>query len=113
MIEAAYLIATALFVLSLKWMSSPATARRGVRAGELGMLLAIVGTLFHHGIVDYKWIAVALVLGSMIGAALGQRADDGRAAADRAFARVWRLVRDAGRHGGVLPAGDRRTCRPS
>ena len=71
-IETAYLIATALFVLSLKWMSSPATARRGVRAGEIGMLMAIVGTLFHHGIVDYKWIAVALVLGSIIGAALGR-----------------------------------------
>ena len=47
-IEITYLIATALFILSLKWMSSPSTARRGVRAGELGMLLAIVGTLLHH-----------------------------------------------------------------
>ena len=36
-------MAAGLFVLSLKWMSSPATARRGVRAGELGMLLAICG----------------------------------------------------------------------
>jgi NAD(P) transhydrogenase subunit beta len=72
LIEAAYLIATAMFVLSLKWMSSPSTARQGVRAGELGMLLAIVGTLLHQGIVDYKWIAIALVLGTMIGAALGQ-----------------------------------------
>jgi H+-translocating NAD(P) transhydrogenase subunit beta len=71
-IEVAYLIATALFVLSLKWMSSPSTARRGVWAGELGMLLAILGTLFHHEIVDYKWIAVALVLGTIIGAALGR-----------------------------------------
>ncbi len=71
-IEGAYLLATALFVLSLKWMSSPATARRGVRAGELGMLLAICGTLSHQGIVDYKWIAAALVLGSIIGALLGQ-----------------------------------------
>jgi H+-translocating NAD(P) transhydrogenase subunit beta len=71
-IEVAYLIATALFVLSLKWMSSPSTARRGVLAGEIGMLLAIVGTLFHHEIVDYKWIAIALVLGSLIGAALGR-----------------------------------------
>jgi len=72
LIELAYLIATSLFVLSLKWMSSPATARRGVWAGELGMLLAIVGTLLHKGIVDYKWIAIALVLGSIIGAALGR-----------------------------------------
>jgi H+-translocating NAD(P) transhydrogenase subunit beta len=72
LIEVAYFIATVLFVLSLKWMSSPSTARRGVWAGELGMLLAIVGTLLHHGIVEYRWIAVALVLGSIIGAALGR-----------------------------------------
>jgi NAD(P) transhydrogenase subunit beta len=72
LIEVAYLIATALFVLSLKWMSSPSTARRGVLAGEVGMLLAILGALLHKGIVEYQWIAVALVLGSMIGAALGR-----------------------------------------
>jgi NAD(P) transhydrogenase subunit beta len=70
-IELIYLIATALFILALKWMSSPTTARRGIRAGEVGMLLAVVGTLFHQGIVDYTWIAVALVLGSIIGVPLG------------------------------------------
>src|ERR1700726_1878996 len=70
-IEITYLIATALFILSLKWMSSPTTARHGVWAGELGMLLAIAGTLLHHGIVDYKWIAIALVLGTIIGVPLG------------------------------------------
>jgi H+-translocating NAD(P) transhydrogenase subunit beta len=72
LIEITYLIATALFILSLKWMSSPATARRGVWAGELGMLLAIAGTLLHHGIVDYKWLAAALVLGTIIGVPLGK-----------------------------------------
>jgi proton-translocating NAD(P)+ transhydrogenase subunit beta len=70
-IEIIYLVATALFILSLKWMSSPTTARRGVRAGELGMLLAVGGTLLHSGIVDYKWIAIGLVLGSIIGVPLG------------------------------------------
>jgi NAD(P) transhydrogenase subunit beta len=70
-IEIIYLVATALFILALVWMRTPATARRGVWAGELGMLLAIVGTLFHHEIVDYKWIAIALVLGSIIGVPLG------------------------------------------
>ena len=49
-----YIIAAALFVLSLKWMNSPETARRGVFAGEIGMLLAIVGTLLRHEVVDYK-----------------------------------------------------------
>jgi NAD(P) transhydrogenase subunit beta len=70
-IELTYLIAVVLFVLSLKWLSSPATARHGVWAGEAGMLLAIVGTLFYRGIVDYKWIAIALVLGAIIGVPLG------------------------------------------
>ena len=71
LIEGTYLVATALFILSLKWMSSPTTARRGVQAGELGMLLAIIGTLLHRQIVDYRWIAGALVLGSIIGVRLG------------------------------------------
>jgi H+-translocating NAD(P) transhydrogenase subunit beta len=70
-IEGVYLIASALFILSLKWMSSPTTARHGIWAGEIGMVLAIAGTLLHRGIVDYKWIAVGLVLGSGIGIPLG------------------------------------------
>jgi NAD(P) transhydrogenase subunit beta len=71
LIEVIYLIASALFILSLKWMSSPTTARHGIWAGEIGMVLAIAGTLLHHGIVDYKWIVIALVLGSGIGVPLG------------------------------------------
>ena len=71
LIEVIYLIASALFILSLKWMSSPATARHGIWAGEIGMVLAIAGTLLHHGIVDWKWIIIALVLGSGIGIPLG------------------------------------------
>ena len=71
-IEITYLIATALFILSLVWMKSPVTARRGVRAGEIGMALAIGGTLLNRGIVDYKWILIALVLGSIIGVPLGK-----------------------------------------
>jgi proton-translocating NAD(P)+ transhydrogenase subunit beta len=70
-IEIVYLIATALFVLSLKWLSAPATARRGVLAGEIGMALAIGATLLHRGIVDYTWIAIALVVGTIIGIPLG------------------------------------------
>ena len=71
LIEIVYLIASALFILSLKWMSSPSTARHGILAGEIGMVLAIGGTLFRHGIVDWKWIIIALVIGSGIGVPLG------------------------------------------
>src|SRR5213594_281638 len=70
-IEIVYLIASALFILSLRWMSSPSTARHGVRAGEIGMVLAIAGTLLHHG-MEYKWIVIALVLGTGIGIPLGR-----------------------------------------
>jgi len=71
LIEIVYLVASVLFILSLKWMSSPTTARHGVLAGEIGMVLAIGGTLLHHGIVDHKWIVIALVIGSGIGIPLG------------------------------------------
>src|SRR6516162_10137516 len=71
-IEVLYIIAVGLFILSLKWLSSPATSRRGVFAGEIGMLLAVVGTLFYKGIVEYNWIAIALLLGSIIGVPLGK-----------------------------------------
>ena len=71
-IQVTYLTAGALFILSLKWLSSPTTARHGIWAGEIGMLLAIAGTLLHHGIIDYKWIFIALVLGTIIGVPLGR-----------------------------------------
>jgi NAD(P) transhydrogenase subunit beta len=71
-IEILYLIASVLFILSLKWMSSPTTARHGIWAGESGMLLAIVGTLLRTGLHDYRMIAIALVLGAIIGVPLGR-----------------------------------------
>ena len=66
-VQGAYLLASALFVLALMWMSSPKSARRGVWAGELGMLLAVVGTLLHHDVVDYELIVLAFVIGSAVG----------------------------------------------
>jgi NAD(P) transhydrogenase subunit beta len=71
-IELVYLVASVLFILSLKWMSSPTTARHGIWAGEIGMLLAISGTLLRHGIIDYRLIAIAIVLGVIIGVPLGE-----------------------------------------
>src|SRR5215475_15801682 len=62
-----YIAAAALFILSLKWMNSPATARRGVFAGELGMFLAVTGTLMAHQVFNWEWIFAAILLGSAIG----------------------------------------------
>ena len=72
LIEITYLVATVLFILSLKWLSSPTTARHGVWAGEIGMALAVGGTLLYRGIVDYKLVAIGLVLGCIIGVPLGK-----------------------------------------
>ena len=69
-VPVAYLVAAALFILSLKWLAHPTTARRGVTAGEIGMALAIAGTLAHHEIVSYTWILVGCVAGSAIGVPL-------------------------------------------
>ena len=68
--QATYLAAAALFIFSLRWLSTPKTARQGVMAGVAGMTLAIVGTLLHPEIVSYRWILVALVVGTAIGVPL-------------------------------------------
>lgn len=62
-----YLIAAALFILSLKWLSAVHTARRGVIAGEVGMIVAVAGTLVLPAIVSYKWIVVTILVGTAIG----------------------------------------------
>ena len=64
---ALYILAAAGFILAIKWMSSPATARRGVFVGEAGMLLAVVGTLLRAEVVTYQWIFIAFFIGSAIG----------------------------------------------
>ncbi len=68
--QAAYIIAALSIVLSIKWLSSPVTARRGVLSGELGMLFAIVGTLLRHEVIEYQWILISIAIGAAIGAPL-------------------------------------------
>jgi NAD(P) transhydrogenase subunit beta len=68
LLEFTYLIASGLFIFGLKGLSHPESARRGMFMAEAGMLAAIIGTLFHFGIITYEWIAAGLVIGSVIGA---------------------------------------------
>jgi NAD(P) transhydrogenase subunit beta len=67
LIQFAYIGSAACFVLALKWLSAVPTARRGVLTGVAGMALAVGGTLLAPEIVSYKWIAVAFVIGTVIG----------------------------------------------
>jgi H+-translocating NAD(P) transhydrogenase subunit beta len=70
-IELSYLLASILFILGLKGMSHPETAKRGMHLAEFGMLMAIIGTLLHHEIVTYTWILAGLAIGSVVGLAMG------------------------------------------
>ncbi len=73
-IEFSYLLASILFILGLKGLSHPETAKRGMHLAELaefGMLMAIIGTLMHFEIVSYTWIIAGLLIGSTLGAAMG------------------------------------------
>jgi NAD(P) transhydrogenase subunit beta len=68
-----YILSAALFILGLKGLSSPKTARKGMFAAEFGMLMAVVGTLFHHEIVTFKWIAIGFLIGAIGGGIMGLR----------------------------------------
>src|SRR5947209_6007713 len=70
LLSLAYLVASILFILCLRGLSSPESARRGIILGELGMLIAVVATLLHKDIVSYEWIVGGLIVGSIIGTAI-------------------------------------------
>ena len=71
LVDFAYILAIVLFILALKWLSSPATARHGVLAGEIGAAVAVVTTFFNPSLVEYQWIVLGLVVGAIIGIPLG------------------------------------------
>jgi H+-translocating NAD(P) transhydrogenase subunit beta len=70
-LDFAYIIAVVLFILSLKFLSSPATSRCGVLAGEIGAALAVIVTLFNPEVVQYRWIIITLIIGAGVGVPLG------------------------------------------
>jgi len=70
-LDFAYIAAVVLFILALKWLSSPVSARRGVLAGEVAAGLAVLATLYNPELVAYKWIVIALIIGAGIGIPLG------------------------------------------
>ncbi|MFZ4622214.1 MAG: NAD(P)(+) transhydrogenase (Re/Si-specific) subunit beta [Bacteroidota bacterium] len=68
--ELVYLVSSILFILGLKGLSHPESARRGMHMAELGMFFAIVGTLVGGKIVTWEWIITGIAIGSAIGAAM-------------------------------------------
>lgn len=66
-INLVYILSAALFIFGLKMLSSPRTARVGNLISAVGMLIAIVMTLLDRGILDFRWIAIGLAVGSLVG----------------------------------------------
>jgi len=59
-----------LFILGIKGLTHPRSAVRGNLIGALGMLIAVVATLVHQAILEYHWIVIGLIVGTVIGAVL-------------------------------------------
>lgn len=75
LVQLLYLVATGLFIMSLRWMSDPESARKGVFSGVAAMTLAVAGTLvgvLSTGGTHYLWILGAFVAGAAVGYPLAQ-----------------------------------------
>jgi NAD(P) transhydrogenase subunit beta len=69
-VEILYLVSSLLFVLGIRGLTHPESARRGVFLAELGMIFAVAGTVVHPDIKSYVWIIIAGAIGSAIGVAM-------------------------------------------
>jgi H+-translocating NAD(P) transhydrogenase subunit beta len=74
-IQLSYLVASALFIVGLKQLGSPATARQGNVLGAIGMLIAIVATLLDRQVLNYEMIAVGITIGSILGAVMAYKVE--------------------------------------
>ena len=73
-----YVIAAVLFILGIKRLSSPKTARTGNALASIGMLIAILATLTSPGVgidLDFKLIAIGMIVGSILGATFAMRVE--------------------------------------
>jgi hypothetical protein len=108
--ELAYLVAAAAFIVGLKQLSHPRTARRGNMLAAAGMLLAIVVTLIAQDIVSWGVVIAGLVIGGAIGAVWARKVADDRDARDGR--RPERLRRHRVRPRGGAPSSSRSVTRP-
>ncbi|MBD2092632.1 NAD(P)(+) transhydrogenase (Re/Si-specific) subunit beta [Microcoleus sp. FACHB-1515] len=74
-IELSYLVASALFIVGLKKLGSPATARNGNLLAAIGMLVAIVATLLDQQVLNYEMILLGIAIGSVLGAIMAYKVE--------------------------------------
>ena len=70
-----YVLASVLFILGIKKLSHPKTARNGNSLAALGMLVAIVSTLIAYEMIDYQMISIGMIIGAIIGALFAQKVE--------------------------------------
>ena len=70
-----YVFAAGLFILGIKQLGHPITARNGNLIASIGMLIAIVTTLLAYGQLDLRLIAVGMIIGAIIGATFAIRVE--------------------------------------
>ncbi len=71
LVHLCYFASATLFILGLRDLTHPDTARRGTLMAAFGMLIAVVGTLMLHEIVRYEWIIAGLIIGTVVGIPFG------------------------------------------
>ncbi len=71
LIDFTYIAAAIGFILAIKWLGSPVTAKRGVVIGEIASAIAVVATLYDPQVSQHKWIIITLIIGAAVGVPLG------------------------------------------
>jgi H+-translocating NAD(P) transhydrogenase subunit beta len=72
-IQLIYLIATGFFIVGIRRLGSPATARSGNQLASIGMLIGVIVTLFDREIISFEFIIAGVVLGSLLGAVAAKK----------------------------------------
>jgi NAD(P) transhydrogenase subunit beta len=71
-VELAYVVASALFIFALFWMNDPKSARRGVLAGVVAMVIAVAATWSEPAMIHHGWVALAIAAGFAVGVPLSR-----------------------------------------
>lgn len=75
LINLVYVVAAVLFILGLKLLGSPATARKGNLVSSAGMFIAVVVTLLDQNIIEFQYIIIGIAIGTLIGAAVARKVE--------------------------------------
>ena len=75
LIQLIYLVATGIFIIGIKRLGSPATARSGNQLAALGMFIGVVVTLFDQQIITYEYIIAGIIVGAAIGATAAKKVE--------------------------------------